>query len=141
MKKYILLLLVVSALFSACTPQAKSMVGTWKLTGYGPETSPNPAVQDSGAMLTFKADGTLSGTSGCNAFGGEYKVQGIQITFGNLVSTLKACSDPLMEQEGAMYKVLSGTASYKINGDALTITNNGTVLLFSAASGQSYPYP
>lgn len=141
MKRYILLFLVVSMLFAGCAPQAKSLVGTWKLTGYGQQGSPNPVVQDSGAILTFKADGTLNGTSGCNGFGGEYKDDGNQLTFSNLISTMKACSDPLMEQEMVMFQVLSGTASYKINGDALTITNNGTVLLFASAAGQSYPYP
>ena len=140
MKKCILLLLLGCVILSACSPQAKSLVGTWKLTGYGPENSPSPAVQDSGAMLTFKADGTLSGTSGCNGFGGGYKAEGDQITFGNLISTLMACSDPLMEQEGTMHQVLSGTATYKISGDTLTITNNGTALIFTAAPGQTYPY-
>jgi heat shock protein HslJ len=136
MKRYLLLLLLAGLVLSACTSQEKSLTGIWTLTAYGPEGSTNPAVTDNPATITFNDDGTVSGNSGCNSFGGEYKVEGGQVTFNQLASTLMACSDPLMSQEGGMFKVLDGTAAFEIKGDTLTITKDGMALLFAAAEGK-----
>lgn len=139
MKKVLLFLLLVSLLLSACTPQEKSLQGTWSLTAYGPEGATTPAAPDSQASITFNEDGTVSGNSGCNGFGGEYSVDGDQVKFTELVSTLIACEEPLMTQEGTVFKVLNDTASYTIDGDTLTITKDGSALVFTAAEAGSNP--
>ena len=136
MKRYLLLLLLAGLMLAACTSQENSLKGSWSFTAYGPESSTNPAVTDNQATITFNDDGTLSGNSGCNSFGGEYKVEEGQVTFNQLVSTLMACSDPLMSQEGSVFKVLDGTASFEIKGDTLTITKDGMALVFAAAEGK-----
>jgi len=142
MKKYLLFLVFASLLLSACSAQGKSLVGAWTLTAYGPEGATTPVASGSQASLTFNQDGTLSGNSGCNSFGGSYKVNGDQITFSGLVSTLMACEEPLMTQEGNVFKVLDGTASYKIDGSTLTITNAGMALVFTSGEPEAYPsYP
>jgi heat shock protein HslJ len=76
----------------------------------------------------------------CNSLGGTYKVNGDEITFSEITSTLMACEDERMAQEGVVTQVLTGTAEYEINGNTLTLTNNDLVLVFTAAS-TSYPYP
>ena len=139
MKKYLLTLLLLALAVSACSAQnggqsSASIIGPWKLTAYGPAEAPIPAVEGAEAGLTFKEDGTVSGSSGCNGLGGDYTVQGDQITFGEFVSTLMACDDPIMAQEDAAHKVMSGTATYKIEGNSLTITNNDMVLVFARAA-------
>jgi putative lipoprotein len=142
MKKVLLFVLFVSLVLSACGSPEKSLQGTWTLTAYGPQGATTPVAPNSQATITFNEDGTLTGNSGCNGFGGSYKVDGDQITFSGLVSTLMACEEPLMTQEGSVFKVLDGTASYKIDGDALTLTNNGNVLVFTSGTVESYPsYP
>ncbi len=142
MKKVFLFVLFVSSVLSACGSPEKSLQGTWTLTAYGPDSATAPTVQGSQASLTFNADGTIAGTSGCNSFGGEYKVDGDQVTFSKLVSTLMACDEPLMTQEGTIFKVLDGTASYKIDDKKLALTNNGLILQFTLAKAESYPsYP
>jgi len=132
-KKYLLLLFVISLALSACTAQesSTSLVGTWNLTAYGPPVSPIPAVADAGAQLTFNGDGTVGGNSGCNGFGGDYSVEGDQITFGQITSTLMACEDARMAQEDAVHTVLTDTATYAIEGNTLTLTNNDMVLVFT----------
>jgi heat shock protein HslJ len=104
------------------------------LTAYGPVDSPIPAVPDADATLTFGEDGTLTGTTGCNQLGGDYTVEGDQITFGPIVSTLIACPDLQMAQEDAMHQVLMDTATLNIEGNTLTIINNDTVLVFQVAT-------
>lgn len=142
MKKYLLILLLLSLLVTACSSRAAqgaqdpsaALVGSWKLTAYGPAAAPTPAVAGVDAGLTFNKDGTVSGTSGCNGLGGDYTVEGDKITFGEFVSTLMACDDPIMAQEDGAHKVMTGTAAYKIEGDTLTITKDDMVLILTRST-------
>jgi heat shock protein HslJ len=134
--KYLVTLLAIGLAISACASEGSSasLIGSWKLTAYGPVDSPFPAMTDTEAGITFNEDGTVTGTSGCNGFGGEYTVEGDQITFGQITSTLMACEDQIMAQENIVHQVLTGTATYKIEGSTLTLTNNDMVLVFTRGS-------
>lgn len=136
MKKYVFSLLMFIVILSACTTQDRGLIGSWKLTAYGPPDSLTPAVSDADATLTFGDDRTVSGSGGCNSLGGEYEVDGQQIAFGDITSTLMACDDARMAQESAVTQVLSGTADFEIEGQTLTLTNNELVLVFSALAGE-----
>lgn len=133
MKKYLILLFVLSLAISACTAEdpSSALAGSWTLTSYGTAGAPVPAVEDSGAQLTFNEDGTVTGNSGCNGFGGDYTVEGNEITFGQIVSTLMACEDLRMQQEAAVHRVLTDTATFEIEGNTLTLTNNDWVLILT----------
>ena len=139
MKKYLLTLLLISLAITACSARnggasSASLIGSWKLVAYGPATAPIPAVEGVEAGLTFNEDGTVSGSAGCNGLGGDYTVEGDQITFGEFVSTAMACDDPIMAQEQAAFRVMTGAATYKIEGDTLTITSNDMVLVLTRGS-------
>lgn len=135
MKKYLLILFVIALAVSACTAEgagaSPSLTGAWKLTSYGPANAQTPAVADTEAGLTFNEDETVTGNSGCNGLGGTYTVEGSRVTFSEVVSTLMACDDPRMEQEDAVQKVLTDTATFKIEGNTLTLTNNDMVLVLT----------
>jgi heat shock protein HslJ len=130
-----LTLLAISLAITACAAgteeSAAALIGSWTLTWYGPADSPVPAVEDKEAGLTFNEDGTVVGNSGCNGLGGSYSVEGNQVTFSEIVSTLIACEEPLMAQENAVHRVLTDTATYQIEGDALTLSNNEMVLVLT----------
>lgn len=134
MKNYLLILFIICLTVSACSSKenTRPLIGSWRLTAYGPVDSTTPAVPDVDAILIFGEDGTLAGSTGCNELGGDYVIEGDQITFGQIVSTLILCPDLQMAQEEAMFQVLRETASFNIEGDTLTITNNDTVLVFEA---------
>lgn len=138
MKKYLLVLFLLSLALTACASgsNSPSIVGTWKLTAYGPADSPTPAVADVDANLKFDADGKVGGSGGCNSLGGDYTLEGDQITFGPIISTLMACTDPIMAQEGTVTQVMNESASYKIEGNTLTITKDGNVLVFESVAGK-----
>ncbi len=141
MKRILLMSLFLIVLLSACGGQASaSLVGTWKLSAYGPKETPTPAVTGAEATLTFDNKGSVTGNGGCNSLGGTYKVNGDQITFSDIVSTLMACDDARMAQESAVAKVLSGAAKYEIKDSTLTLTNDDMVLIFTSAP-DSYPAP
>lgn len=59
--------------------QAPSAEGTW---GSSAEGQP---------QLVLAADGTLSGTDGCNRLAGSWEQSGADVTFGQVASTLMAC--------------------------------------------------
>jgi heat shock protein HslJ len=59
--------------------------------------------------LTFLADGGFSATTDCNHLGGKYSVNGSQISFGELVSTLMYCEG---SQENEFSQLLTNTTSY-----------------------------
>lgn len=135
MKKYLFSLLMISLIFSACSAQEPvSLTGAWTLQSFGPASAPTPAVADSQAGITFNDDGSVTGNSGCNGFGGSYTVDGNQITFSEIVSTLMLCEEPLMQQEDTLHQVLNGTATYQIEGSTLTLSNNDLVLVYAHVS-------
>ena len=137
MKRTLMILMVFVLALSACSAQeSRSIVGSWELIEFGPAGSTMPAVEDSEAGLTFNEDGSVSGSTGCNGAGSEYTVDGDQIEFAPFVSTLMACEDPIMEQESTFHQVLNGTATYEIDGDTLTLSRDGMVLVFTAAQAQ-----
>ena len=137
-KKYLLILFVICLAISACSPKSTStsLIGTWKLTAYGPASSPNPAVADAEASLTLNSDGTVTGNGGCNGLGGDYEVKDDQITFGPIMSTLMACDGPRMEQEDVVHQVMTETANFKIDGNTLTITKDDKVLVFELVAAE-----
>ncbi len=132
MRTYLLALVVLSLAITACSARSgeepASLTGIWKLTSYGPADARTAAVPDASAAITFNQDGSVTGNSGCNGFGGKYSVEGDKVTFSEVVSTLMACDNPRMEQEKAVLQVLSGTATYKTEGNTLALTNGDMVL-------------
>lgn len=142
MKRVLLLMLSIIMFLTACgAKQSAALAGTWKLSAYGPKASPTPAVTGAEATLTFENSDRVMGNGGCNSLGGTYKVNGDQITFSDIVSTLMACEDARMAQEGAVAKVMTGTATYEIKDNTLTLTNGDMVLIFTSASSSAYPAP
>ena len=135
MNKLLLLVLAIGLVISACTAKnetsSPSLIGSWKLTSYSHADVLTPAVSGTEAGLTFNDDGTLTGNSGCNGLGGSYKVEGNQVTFSEVVSTLMACDEPRMAQEGAFHQVLTETPTFNIEGNTLTIMNNDYVLVLA----------
>jgi heat shock protein HslJ len=96
----------------------------------------------SGTRLTavFNTDSTISGSSGCNSFGGPYTTDGNNITIGPLVSTLMACADEaVMGQEAAYLTALQAAATYQITGETLELfAADGTpLLIFNAEPPQT----
>ncbi len=104
-------------------PEGDPLVNTsWHLTTLGPAEAETPVVADSPATLTFSADGTAGGNTGCNSYGGDYTVESDTLSFGEMVSTLMACADEaVMAQEQAYLQALQSAARFEVTADHLTI--------------------
>ena len=128
MKKSLLLritlLAMTASILAACSGAASpSIVGDWKLASYGSPTNMTPADPNVETEITFGSDSKLNGNVGCNSFNGDYKVDGNTVTFGPIASTMMACADPMMQQEGTVFLVFTKTATFTIDSSKLTITS------------------
>jgi len=105
-------------------PGMSSLAGTsWQATGIN---NGKEAVvgMDGTEQVTavFGADGTLSGSGGCNTYSGTFTTSGAdQITIGTLAATEMACPEPAMEIEQMYFAALGNVAVYQIDGTTLTL--------------------
>lgn len=128
-----LIALIVVVGFTACSGQSSAALnGNWKLVSYGSKSDPTSAAPGVDATVTF-ADGKVNGNVGCNSFGGDYKVSGDTIIFSQIVSTMMACADPLMQQESAVFSVFTDKATFTVDGITLTIVSadGNSVVVFA----------
>jgi heat shock protein HslJ len=73
------------------------------------------------AFITFADDGSVTGSTGCNSFGGTAKVDGNKITFGELVMTKMACDGAAGDLEASVLRVLEQPVTYRIDGSRLIL--------------------
>jgi len=72
-------------------------------------------IDNAQSTITFLADGTASGSGGCNNFSGKAKADGDQIEIGPLAATQKACIPPLANQEQKFFTALANARSFEID--------------------------
>lgn len=80
--------------------------------------------------FNLTADGTVSGSAGCNQYTGSATFADGEMTLGpNLASTMMACEDPIMAQESAFIAALERVAGYELVDGELRLTDaDGNVL-------------
>jgi heat shock protein HslJ len=112
--------------------QSQNLEGTsWQVISYNNGKQAVVSVV-AGSELTadFGTDGRLTGSTGCNNYNGEYKVDGNKITIGPLASTMMFCNDPagVMDQETQFLAALQSAATYKLEGNRLELrTQDGAL--------------
>ena len=122
---------------------APSLAGTaWTLVSYGSPDAPTPVVTGVQSTLIFGTSGSVNGSGGCNSYGGQYTVQGDQISFQQIMHTMMACADEQVnQQEQKFLLALQNAGSFDISEGHLTIhyDNNQGALTF--VSGAATPEP
>ncbi len=100
-----------------------SLEGTrWRLQSMGAQGAEKTVEGNATLLLQFDPGGKVSGNGGCNTFGGGYKVSGQSLTFSDLVSTLRACTDETVSNQESRYlKALQQARRYTLAGDSLVI--------------------
>lgn len=64
-------------------------------------------------VLELGADGTVSGTGGCNRMNGRATISGSSIAFGNIASTMMACTPAAMTQERRFFDALGKAKAWQ----------------------------
>jgi heat shock protein HslJ len=106
-----------------------SPAGAWVATSFRQRDAVSSPLIGTEVTAVFGEDGTLAGTAGCNTYRATYEIDGAAITIGKPVATEKACTTPegVMEQEQAYLSALPLTASYRVEGNRLSLlTAEGT---------------
>lgn len=100
---------------------------TWQLVSYGDANNPTTPIGNTPISAQFGEDGTVTGSTGCNSYGGNYVVGTLpdanQVTFSNMYQTEMACmEDGVMAQESAYLNALaSATGIINQTADKLVI--------------------
>ena len=119
--------------FTACAGNSNAidpLDGTsWKLVSYhGADV-----IAEQGLTAQFENE-TVSGSAGCNSYGGTYQVDGETIQIKDIISTLMACTEPqgVMEQEAGFLGDLTNAQTFHlVNGQLEIVSSTGETLTFS----------
>lgn len=103
---------------------------SWVVRSLGGSGSSVAPIDGTVISATFE-DGTVSGIAGCNNYFAGYELDGDSITVGPAGSTLMFCGEPegVMEQEQAYLALLQSADSVDVDGDTLTLSSGGSVVL------------
>jgi heat shock protein HslJ len=107
-------------------PQAAGTIeGPWTVTavnnGKGAVSTVPAGV---GAAISFFADGHLEGFGGCNDFSGSYTLKGDTITFGPMMSQMKACPDPAGSFEQQFLTALAASTKWAVANGKLDLRDD-----------------
>lgn len=98
--------------------------GSWDVTSVLYNDAIRSVVGDVPLTAEFGADGSITGSTGCNTFSGQYSLQGEAIEIGPLASTRKACgSEEASTQEAGYVAALESAVKIDQVGDGLTLLN------------------
>jgi heat shock protein HslJ len=88
----------------------------WVLVGYGDAIDPTVVERDTVITMVLSADGTVSGSSGCNNYTSTYEIQpdGSLMIVSPIAATMMHCPKG-MEQEQVYLTALQSTQSVSIN--------------------------
>ena len=93
----------------------------WQLSGLNDGNSITYMKIDKNIIMVLDSH-QVSGHSGCNSFNGEVTIDGNQLSFGSLASTLMLCSeDDVNEREAEFLATLNAVASYEIVRQTLNL--------------------
>lgn len=74
-------------------------------------------VDNSRTTLTFDPQGQVAGRAGCNRYTGSYRVQGAQLSVGDVATTRMVCVPALMDQETRFLKLLDQVRAFQLQRD------------------------
>jgi heat shock protein HslJ len=95
-------------------------------------------IPDKLVTLNFE-NGKINGTDGCNRYGASYAMNGFRFTANkDVISTSMACPEPIMQQAAAYITALTQAATYKSDGQQLTLLDatGKTLVTFTAQSSK-----
>lgn len=110
-----------SALLGVSEPAASNPLAdtSWALIGL----DESGLINGSFVGITFYADGTLNGDSGCNDYSSSYIVSGDNISVGEIASSSAFCATPagVMEQEQSYWSALRSVVRFELQSSTLLV--------------------
>ena len=95
-------------------------------------------LSDTTITAEYKDDGTLGGSNGCNRYNTTYDVDGDNLQINQpIASTMMACPDPVMAQEGVYMAAMNAARTFEISGEELTLFNEDGDSLVTYVAGSN----
>lgn len=109
-----------------------------------PDAAPSPAgrwlaediggggvIDNAQSLLELAADGTVTGSGGCNRMRGTAVIEGDALTLGPIAATRMACVPALGDQEAKFFAALAATRNWKIDeiGKLILLGAEGQALM------------
>lgn len=90
-------------------------------------------------MVTLRMeDGRAGGNGGCNSYFASYEIDGFDVSFGDIGSTLMACPEDVMTVESAYFANLAQVARYQSGGIEMAFLDaDGDIILEFALAPQA----
>jgi heat shock protein HslJ len=129
--KFIFVLLIILGIGTASDGLTSNLEGVnWHLDSYlSREGKTMYALPDTQITALFES-GRVSGNAGCNNYGGQYVVDGDNLTVSDVASTLMFCGENVSDQGSNYLANLQSAKFYNVSGNLLRIADfNGTVVL------------
>lgn len=126
----VVLLVSICNALAAQTPASNDSSGAesrlasteWRLASFGAAGAESPVIDGTKITLKFGADGRAGGSGGCNSYGGDYRERGDRLSFGQIISTKRACLEQRAnEQEQRYFAALESASRFKLSDGRLTI--------------------
>ena len=117
-----------------CQTPAQALPGTsWALSSLNGQL-PLPGA---GITLDLGADGSATGTDGCNRYSTAYTVNASSISFDPpATTTMMACAEPVAQQADDYRQALAATDTYKLQGSQLALLKGRQVLATFVSAAQ-----
>jgi len=108
---------------------ATALVGpAWQVTGINNgNQAVSSVIAGSTVTATFAADGTVSGSAGCNSYSASYRLAGDALKVQPAAATRKFCETPdgVMEQETSFFKALERSTRVETVANGITLRDAG----------------
>jgi heat shock protein HslJ len=111
----------------------------WRVTGYNNGRQAVTSVRTGSTLtLAFAADGTVSGSAGCNNYRGSWEARGDSLRIGPAATTRRLCVDgEVMAQEQAFLTALGTVATARREADQLELRTAAGALAVQAVRDQA----
>lgn len=112
---------------AAVVDYSASVPGEWTIYKVGGKV----VTGDERPYLTFDSQNLrFYGSNGCNTINGDYRLGGTSLTFGNVISTMRACAD-------APFEYAINQALDKVNGYAVTNKGHESYMSLFGSDGRT----
>ena len=103
---------------------ATGVEGSWTVISVLYDDAIRSVLADVDLTADFSADGTISGSTGCNSFSGDYTLEGNNLHIGPLTATKHPCpTTEASKQEAGYLSALESAVRVDRTGPELTLLN------------------
>ena len=107
----------------------------WRLVEVGGQMVPAGNGLKPPYMQLSSIERSVGGNSGCNSFGGNYQLEGSELSFSQLFSTMMYC-EGRMEIERAFLDALESTTSWATGAQTLELLSSDGIILARFVAGE-----